>query len=71
MVRNECSPSLVNSERSAYEGVAGATDRLLGARSTTSRTDDRDWVAAEPNKTLDGGKDDPEQSAEGAERRWG
>ena len=69
--RQKHSPSPVHSEKSAYEGVVSATDGLLGARGTTPGTDDRDWVAAEPNKTLDGGKDDPEQSAEGAERRWG
>ena len=59
MVRNTL-PSLAGSERSAYEGVAGATDWLLGARSTTSRANNRDWGTPGPNETLDGGKDDSE-----------
>jgi len=51
-------------KRSTYEAVVSATDGLLGARSTTPRTDHRDRGAAETDETINGGKGEPEQSAE-------
>jgi len=53
-----------------YKVVASATNRLLGARSTSSRTDGRERGAAEPEETVDAGKGNPEQSAEVVERGW-
>ena len=55
-------------KRSTHKVIVSATDRLLGARSTSSRTDDRNRGTAEPEETADVGKDDPEQSAEVVER---
>ena len=55
----------------AYEVIVSATNGLLGARSTSSRTDDCDWGAAEPDETVDGRKSDPEQSGEVVERCGG
>ena len=54
-----------------YEVVVGAADGLLGARSTSSRTNGRDRAAAEPEETADCGKGDPEHGAEVVERRGG
>jgi len=44
-----------------YKVIASATDRLLGARSTSSRTDGGDRGATEPEETVDTGKGNPEQ----------
>lgn len=52
----------------AYKVIVGAADGLRGARITT-RADNRDRVAVEPNETRDVGKGDPEQGAEDADRR--
>ena len=70
---SECSAPLASArvhrkQGSTYEGIVSATDGLLGARSTSSRTDGGDRVAAEPEETVDSGKGDPEQSAEVVER---
>ena len=51
-------------KRSTHKVIVSATDRLLGARSASSRTEDRDRSAAEPEETADVRKGDPEQSAE-------
>ena len=55
---------LLGSRWSTYEAVVGATDGLLGARSTGSSADGRDRVATEPEEAADIGKSDPEQSTE-------
>ena len=46
---------------STYEGIVGAADGLLGARSASSCTDGCDRGTAEPEETVDSGKGDPEQ----------
>ena len=73
MYGSECSAPLASTcghrkQGSTYEGIVGATDGLLGARSTSSRTNGCDWVTAEPEETIDSGKGDPEQSTEVVER---
>jgi len=54
-------PWAQKNKRSTYKVIASATDRLLGARSTSSRTDGGDRGATEPEETVDAGKSDPEQ----------
>jgi len=55
-------------KRTTYKVIVSATDRLLGARSTSSRTEERERGAAESEETGDVRKGDPEQPAEVVER---
>ena len=65
------SPAGSNEKRTTYKVIVSATDRLLGARSTSSRTEERERGTAESEETGDVRKGDPEQSAEVVERGGG
>ena len=58
----------IRKDQSTHEVIVTAADSLRGARITT-HTEGRDRGATETNQTFDGGKNEPEQSTELAERR--